>query len=289
VLPLRHALALAVLVLVAGGLWDAQATGFRLPVLYDRLGFSLEKYGLVGYSAFFRLAAARMMAEAASASAGSNPDAARSAANVAADAYRRAAEILAAQGASDEAPAALRSALRVAPWRSDCRARLLGMQVQAGDRLAARALTDLAYRGDDAYAQLALAKLYLRDNRPEDAGACMARALKTIPESHDLHLTYAEYLMSYGVRSDAARHAKDALRDARTISEKLQAADLVRTSDEQAPTRFDILWEYFLSEYLPTVLAMIAYLLVLLSPSLSRRLRRGAQRLSAWHAGLSPE
>ena len=284
-LPLRYALVVAALVSALCGLWDAYATGFRLPLIYDRLSFSCEKYGLTGHATVLKLAAARRLA-GASAAAGVGRDRA----DAAADAYAYAARLLVdLPDSREEAMGALRAGLRVAWWRKDLRARLLELQLAAGDRLAARTITDLAYRSNDPYAQFALARMHLQAGRPEDAGACMVRALKTLPRNHELCMAYARYLKSFGATDDAVPHAEAALLSARTFEEQLAAAKLLGSLGAEAPDPTDLLLSHISRQYSFTTLVVVLYLLALGAPAIRRRLRGGARHMAEWHAGLSAE
>ena len=287
-LPLRYALTLAFAILLLCGFLALESVGFRRPLLYENLSVSAEKYGLQGYAVAARLAAARRLAGAAAAS-GATPGASKVAAEASADDYAYAASLLAAQGAQPEAMAALRSALRVAFWRRDLQARLLEAQVNQGDRPAARRAMDLAYRHNDPYAQLILAKLYTKADRGDDAAACLSHAAVPLSGYYDLRMTYARHLLSVGAPKDAARHAREALLLARTYPDRMAATELLRASGGEVPPPFDVAWSRFLEAYSLTVLVLLGYLLLLISPWLLRRLRGTRRRLAEWHAGLGAD
>lgn len=288
-LPLRHGLALGLLLVLAAGWMMLHNAGYQWARFYERLGTSCEKYGLHGHAAALRIAAARASLQTASVAAHANLPAARVAGEFAADQFLHAARLLRPR---DDTPARpyphapseaaghvlglLHRAQQAAPWRGDVRARLLETQLSVGDEAALRRLSDLAYREDDPDAQLALACLQAAAGNRDDAAALLRHAARNAPEHFHVRLGLAQVLLVLGERGEALEHAQAAEQLARDIGERLAAGDAVRAAGGEAPQRADLLNAHYREEYLPTALVVVAYLLMLSLPALLHvtRLRR---------------
>ena len=288
-LPLRHGLALGLVLALTAAWMMLHNAGYQPARFYQRASASCEKYGLRGHAAALRVAAARASLRNASAAAHANLAAARVAGDFAADQFLHAAWLLGPRNGTPTRPhphapseasahplSLLHRAQQVAPWRGDVRARLLEAQLRAGDEAALRRLSDLAYREDDPDAQLVLARVHAAAGDADDAAALLRHAARNAPEHLHVRLGLAQVLLALGEREEALEHAQAAEQLARDIGERLAAGDAVRAAAGEAPQRADLLNAHYREEYLPTALVVAVYVMILCLPGLLHvtRLRR---------------
>ena len=272
-LPLRYAATLGLVVITVSAWLMFEGTGRNLPRFYQRLSVTSEKYALYGYAVAFRLRAAEQGARLRAGRGAQNDAAARVAAEFCADQLAHAARLLAAHNDDAEALSLLSRALRLAPWRADVRVKLLEAQIRAGDSLAPRQVSDLAYREDDPEAQRLLAKLYLRSGRTNDAIRLLRHAAKQMPKHFAIRLALTRCLLATEARDEALEHARATEALADELHERLGVSELLRAAGADTPARTDILWAHCREQYTVTALVALAYLLLLFTPLLTRALK----------------
>lgn len=276
-LPLRHALVLAAAILLVSGWLCLHRAGYHADHFLEKLSASLEKYGLYGYAAASRIAAAERHLRAIRSGTGSPQR--RIEADAAATDLAEAARLLASQGAHHQATRLLQRAAELAPWRTELVAQVLEVQIRQGDRLALSRAYDLAFRREDPEGLALMGALYLRHGLTDDGLGCLRRAAEKAPDRYAIQLALAQYLHRTGAREQAQPHARAAFQVAQTLGQRLEAAELLRSMDPRTPSPWALYREHLYHEYLPTLLVLVAYVAALSSPWLVSRARRAGRRL----------
>lgn len=192
-----------------------------------------------------------------------------------ADQLKAASLILWREGEVGAASGCLDAAAKAAPERLDLKCLLIHARVETGQEPDLRlALLRLAYRHDAACALYLLGRMFLEDDRPDEATAYLERAAEKDPRQSRASLLLAEMQLRQNDRAGALASASQAYDNARSLGERLAAVALIERAGGRVPPRAALIAEACWQRYRYLALTLAALAVFLFHPAIGGFVRR---------------